>query len=280
MNISFVNGINSVTVETPQFGYISEVSLPFHYSKLANNQFKIWDDGKGAVTYDRRYANIEFMVDASDIGDLNGFFSDATKGRGEAVDLVLGVTPTGFFPFLPDKGDVGTFPVRVIEYNQSPQLWNPFKWWSVKMKIFMQSAPSYSIISGTDEGVLQIGTIEGLQYPQGGYDSETEYSINNVVTMNADVHEIDMSPTADKYRSVFSLYGNTGKTGALIDHLVVSVRNAPFTIIVPTDHYLYGYDKGDSGSYGAQLLESKISVTHLNYNNFRTDLKINFISLS
>lgn len=271
--ITFSNGAESISINTPQWGYKALIQLPLHYTRRSEPKYGIYDDG---VAYDVRILQLaSYLTDATDMGAINGFFNDSTKGRGEDVSMNLG-TNSGFYPFGPDKGDAGVFTVRPIAYTQGGQLHRPYKWWDTGISLLMVSAPSYALPAQVDDGPMQIGSITGIRYPQDGFNPPSQYQIKNVVTLDSTAHEVDRKSTADRYETEFTVSGNQTKMAALLNYLVLSARGNDFNIIPGSNTYAYGYDKGASGTYLSQMLNSTLTVTHTHYDNFSLPLKLSF----
>ena len=123
--IIFTCGTDTVEVDAPQYGYETELKLGLRYKEHAGAKWGIYDR---TSAYDYRILkSATFQLSAADQALLNAFFLSPDVARGETVSMDLGDKPTGFFPFGPDKGDVGTFTVRVLSYVQSGMLLSPYK---------------------------------------------------------------------------------------------------------------------------------------------------------
>lgn len=276
--ITFSNGANSVTVNTPQYGYTARPIMSLKYARLSSPTYDIWDNG---VSYDVRLCTMSrFLLNTSDQSNLNAFFSDASKGRGNTVNMALGSKSTGFYPFGPDKGDVGTFTVKAINYDQTGQLLKPWKYWETDITFLMITAPAYSLPAETNDGNLQIGTVTGIKYPQDAYNSTTEYAIDTLVTLGGSGYEVDRSTDADRYETSFQIEGKQNKIAALVDYIMVTARASNFTMITSTDNYPFGHDKGGNGTYTVQLLSPELRIVHMGFNRFMVDFKLNFISVA
>lgn len=280
MAITFDAGSgNSVTVDQPLHGYQARISMPIEYYRRADGTYGSYD---ASSTYDRRKCeNAVFEMPAATASACDAFFNNVSYGRGENISLILGASASGFFPFGPDKGDIGTFTVRILDYRASEQLHDPWLYWrrEIDLQYISGPTPGYSISDTVDDGSLEIGAVSGIQYPQNGYAASTLYMNKEVVTMNGTSYETDPGTSADEYTSTLLISANKGKAGALVNELIGTVRDNNTTFVAPANNYPFGRDKAANGSFTVQPLTAELVVTHNWYDNFSFPWQMRFVSI-
>lgn len=267
--ITFTKGYDYISVKVPYYQYTSILTMGLHYSKT-NTGYKIYDDGS---PYDIRRCDINTMLlSASDQDLMYSFFSDIDKGRGNNVVLSLG-SDSGFFPFLPDKGDSGDFICSVINYNPGQAQLKPFLQHSNTLSIIMVYAPSYTPGSTESEGSLQIGTLTTLRPVQTFPNVTSELSIIREVSRGGIVSSVDIGSSADSFETDLNIDLRPGNAAALITYLQ-STRSGDISIVTPANSWLFGIEGGSSGTYSCKLLSNEIKMTHENFNLFKTTLRL------
>jgi len=276
MPITFTAQAQSATIKTPRYGYNSFISMKIDKTLCSDGSYTFFDNG---TVYDRRKCSAQWLLTATELNNMNTMFKDPLKSRGEDVTLNLG-TNSGFYPFGPDYGDSGEFVVRVLNYNQGGQLFQPFRYYilALDLQYISGPSPSYSFSDNCDDGNLQIGTITGIRYPQAGYDPETPYKVFNAVTFTGDVYSRDAGQISDIFETSFKISGNQGKMAALIDYIVSTARSSNTTIITQANNYLFGRDKSASGSMIVQPTVYEYDILHDRFDNFSFDYSCRFVS--
>lgn len=284
MSITLTDGVNSAAIANPVYGYRSVLSMPISYAPRRGTSYSTFD---ASNTYDiRKCIGLSFDLDATDMDELADLLRDTDKGRGETLTLQLGTT-SGFFPFGPDKGDTGNFTVRVTSFMPGGQQHSPWKYWRPTLDLVMVTPPVYSVSDTLDDGPLQIGTVSGLRYPQGGYEVGVTYSVNNLITQDSAGHSLDMGASADEYDSQFTFSGNTGKMGALVAYLVGTARgNDNVTFAAPANNYPFGRDKAANGNFTVQFLYTEIQnnrvvleMIHDGFDQWSIPMGMRFVSI-
>lgn len=277
MSIIFDDGSNTATVPNPQYGYKSVVKMPITHSERGDGTVGIYDAGTG---YDRRMCSeLTFYLTIAQQNSLNALFNDSSKGRGTDVELQLG-TGSGFFPFLPDYGDDGNFDVRVINYEQTDRRHQPWGLFRTDLTLQMINSPAFSITDNLDDGNLQIGTVTGVKYPQGGYNPGVVYAIDHTVVMDGTAYDFDYGTTADTYEADFDISGNAGKIGSLINYLLSTTprnNSYQFSCVFPSGTYPFGRDKG-AGTHTVQCLNKTFEVNHYEFDQFSFPLRLRWVS--
>lgn len=278
--ITFTAGGQYITVQKPWYGYEVSVHMPIITAEKYPFGYEFRDlFSDGSKDY-RVLHTAKFMLPAAQKSDLNDFFRSAQLGRCETVTLSLGATPSGFFPFGPDQGDVGDFTLHLIDRVQGGQLWEPWKYWQDDLSFVMVSAPGYSPAAGASQGTVSIGTVSGLLYPQDGFRPVSHYNHRTDLSVSGVPHSVDGVESGDGWETAWDQVCNTGNAAALIAYLTgASGRAQAIDLTVGSDGYPYGMDKGDSGVYNSQFLGSErtgseivLRVRHDGYNRFTIPL--------
>lgn len=254
----------AITIDRPTWGYECEVHMPITVvERHPTGYADAFDaDDTGAKDY-RVLTDMKLQLPASQKLDLNNFLRDASLGRAENFTLRLGSTPTGFFPFGPDLGDVGDFSVRLLSQKQGGMLMAPYKYWQDNISLVLVSAPSYAPASGASQGELQIGTVSGLLYPQTLFNPSSIYNYQTGLSRSGVPYSIDGLELSDSWESSWDQQCNTGNAAALVDYLVSTGRGNDITITTAEDFYAYGMDQRSEGIYKSRFLGSSRSKNEL-----------------
>lgn len=274
--IEFKRAGNNITVNTPQFGYRSEIHLAAIIgSKLGDGKYKAWDN---TVTWDNRYFIGTFNLGVTQQTSLQEWFSTYDEGRGVTCQMKV---PPGIFPFGTDLGG-GTrrFQVRLIEARWGSVGQSPWLWSSNELKFALVSAPDYSIPSRIRQGNnLQIGTIDGFRHPPTWYQSNIDYAVDTRLNYGKNPHSIDHTNNADCYETLFTATGNETLIAHVIDYLVNTARVGPFHIICDGNSFPFGTEYCETlddgaGDFTVRLLDNVLVSRHLGVNRFDITLKL------
>jgi hypothetical protein len=266
------DGTNTITIDPPQFGYASTISLPFTVSELDNGHFQVWDDGLGFQTYDIRYCDCAVFVAQSMMNSLLDILEATSKGRSKQLTIGLGSTATGFFPFGPDKGDKGDFIVTLVSMNQKASIGHPEDYFPLDVRLACTGAyPVYVLPSQIDDGSLQIGTIQKLRFPQSMHEQDFNYRTNEHITQGADAFTNSRGEGSDKYVINLALDEFQPNMAALINHIVGTVRANTVRITPPSNSWLSGALYSDS-YIDAKMITKDIKIIHRKYNDFGVNL--------
>jgi hypothetical protein len=272
--LTFANGSNSVTVNRPQYGYTAQAHFQIVLSQAETGAYSLWDNG---ASYDYRTCKAaKWLLPASQKNLLNEFFRNAAEGRAEPITMALGSSPTGFFPFGPDLGDMGTFTVEVVSRNQSGLLYKPYKWFQDEFELVMVSAPSYSLPTRIAQGKFQIGSVSGLRYP--GFKPVASYAFQVDLTRSGVPAALDAGSAGDSWETGFDQTCNQSMAAALVAYLAANRQN-DITVVAPADYYAFGMDQGAGGTYTSLFLgtnhsdqETVLDITHDAFNQFTIPL--------
>lgn len=268
--------LDELTVNTPQHGYESRIVMAMKKFKATNGEIRFWDN---TSTYDARLCKCQFVLNYTMANNFKTFFNDPTKGRGSNVLMTLGLTKTGFFPFGPDYGDIGSFNVRMLDMTVSKQLHAPWKWWTIDCTfVLVLTYQTYSIPTQYDDGNFQVGTVTGLRYPQDGFDQNTKYGMTNLAVFGGGMQETDKGIAGDTFGNNFDITANNTKASALVYYLVNTARGNQFNVITDTNYYAFGIHKNATATFACRLEDNEIVVNHYGYNQFRINMKLGFVS--
>jgi hypothetical protein len=255
--------------------------MPIYTANRHPTGYAFFDaDNTGAKDY-RILTTSRWQLPIAQKALLNEFLQDAAAGRCETITMSLGAISTGFFPFGPDFGDKGDFTVRLLSQNQSGMLLSPFKYFEDDLSFVMVSAPTPPALpTQVSQGNLQIGTVEGLLYPQDTFKPSSRYNHQTGLSRTGAPYSIDGNDSGDSWETQFDHQCNTSLAAALVNFLVSSSgRTSEIDIITSLDNYAFGIDQGSNAHYIGNFLGSSrtknelvIKITHDRYNRFTIPL--------
>ena len=201
MSITIRHDLTDVVLPAPNFGYTVTIQVGMIVQRLGDGSYTFWDNG---MLFEKRTLLCEWFLSLADTSSLIEIFRDSAKGRGEEVEFRLGGTPTGFFPFGPDKGDTNIFKFVPLRINPKASVGHPPDFFNVECE-FLNTGdfPTYTIPAATNEGSLTIGSINNLRYPDNMHEQDIEYAIETQSTESAgsasvnNAFIIDRTSTAD-----------------------------------------------------------------------------------
>lgn len=157
----------------PVYPYTVTIDLAVEKQESKTGKLHFYDHGE---TYDRRRCNFKLLLTESEISSLFGFNQflyqygwEYQYYRDSGALTLEGSSLSGFFPFGPDKGNLGLFTTE-IEFNTSNYavLSNTHKGlYEVNLIAYNYGAyPSYSFVSdSTTLGDSIIGAITNIRTP-------------------------------------------------------------------------------------------------------------------
>lgn len=264
MSITLSKGAETLTIDTPRWGYECAVHCLIYQRRLANGTYAFRDDGS---SYDWRTCRATWLAPKATIESMAQWFRYYTSARGETFNLELGGIATGFFPFGPDKGDLGTFEVRVIDVQQDGWLISPLGYAEITVEMVMVSAPAYVLPTEYAEGTLEIGPVSGLRWPEGGYKPQATLGLRTDVSRSGGPYTTDFTDDTDSWESEWVQRCNQGKAAALMSYLCGAGRAAEVTIRAPARHYPFGVEQhavsDEAGLFTARLTLGEESGTQI-----------------
>lgn len=262
--ITFIYNDNSVIINYPEWeGYVSRAHLAIEAVETANG-WDVWDNG---IALDYRTCSIaRSVLSKSEANNLDEFLLGF---RG--TDFYMSIGPdSNFFPFGPDRGDSNTFAVRLLD--RKFEQFDQFKQFNKSWTFLMTQAPAYSLPTVTEQGDFQIGTVNGLLYPQAGLSPERIYGVRTDVSYGGDGYPVDIRRNI--HETSFKQVCNEGLAAELMAFLTgVSGRGSDISIVAPNDYYLFDVAQGASGTYTTKLIQKVIECTQVDYEEFHIPLK-------
>lgn len=272
--ITWSVGNTSYELKASQYGYTSDLVFPFSFTRVLPKGYQAWDSGS---TFDYRICKCSFLMDFSDASDLIDLFVDNNKGRGIDIDMLL-PSASGFYPFLPDKGDAGAFSMRLMSIKPGAAQRAPWKFFTVDTEFVGVTYPSYILPTQIKEGPLQIGSVSGLRFPDSWPEPAQDYAFGSVLTGDGTPYSTDGLQGSDHYETELDMICNQSKAAALINHLA-TVRTSALNIVPGSDGYLFGAEN-PGATYSCRMVQKRISVTHSNFDRFDFALRFNMISVA
>lgn len=264
----------------PQYGYSSILHLPMHFFKTQRIS-KYWDDGS---EYDFRMCEIpSWQMNAADQANFMLFVDNYYTGRGTLdIQMDLGSTPSGFFPFGVDLGDKGIFHVQIMEVGESGVKYAPWQWFQNSLKLMLipgSTLPAYTPPTPEDEGPLHIYfdsyQLYGLKLlsPQQPAEPEHAMAIHPVITRNGSVFYTDLSGAGDTFRSNLPLIMKAGNAAYLFKY--ARQYRTGFLEILPLEKsYIFGMELDAPYEFIALLIQNEIKIVHEAKCKFSTSLAL------
>jgi hypothetical protein len=261
--ITLSHGTHTVDIDYPEWeGYSPVITLAIESVETADG-YDIWDNG---IAYDYRVCKIDrSLLSETDCAALDVFFAGH---RTAEIYMDIG-TDSNFFPFGPDKGDSGEFTVRLISRKYGS--FDQFKQFKKSYDLLMIDAPAYSLPSVTEQADFQIGTVDGLLYPQTDVISDRVYGVTTGISYGGDAGSIDIRRNI--HTVSFTQRCNAGLAAELVAFLTGATgRSQDITIIAPDDFYLFDIANGASGTYICKLIQKEIICNQLDYEEWEIPL--------
>lgn len=231
--ITFDDGVNTVEVDYPLYGYRTDIYMSIASSKHRDGNYSFFDRGSD---YDYRVSKFTFKMNSSDSASFEDFWSDPDKGRVAEVSFDLGVTPTGFFPFGPDLGDMNEFTFKMLSYMS--RCASSERMFYHDLELVLISAPSYTLPDEIAQGSITIGSVGGLLMCQEDYNVDDSYNYVKSVNNGGILKQVDGPNVSDSFESQYIQQCNQSKAAALVDFLVTN-RDTEITI-VDSNSYMFG----------------------------------------
>jgi hypothetical protein len=268
----------SVEINLPKYGYEAKIHMPMRSFHSSDGNYSFFDprdpDTRLLGAYDYRTCKCTLWNNEVNKSYFNVFMLNATKGRAKTFTLELGSDPTGFFPGGPDWGDKGTFTIREIDRQQTGIMFGPWKWFQDEFEFIVVSHPAYTLPTEVSQGNFEIGSIQKLMMPQGGFRPKIDYNFSTGLSSSGAPHSLDSTKYADNWESSWEQELNTSKAAALCDYFVAN-REQPMAVVSPANFYTFGMDQYDSEVYEAKFLGSEndgnelvINAKHIGFNQW------------
>ena len=284
--VTFTNGVNSIQINMPVYGYAVDIVMPIATQKDAQGSPSFFDAPVGPYdatlgAYDYRVLNTAtWRIPAAQQTLLSAFFKDADRGRSEPVIMTL-QTDSGFYPFGPDLGDTGSFTVQLLTQDQGGRLSRPWNHFENQIQLVLITPPGgYSLPTPQSEGNFAIGSASGLRYCD--FTPLVIRNIGTALTASGVPCALDGSTSGDSYETGWTQLCNQGNAAALLSLLVSSSgRASDLSIVAPSNFYPFGVDNGSggAGTFTAKLLGSKadaktmtLTFTHDFFNRWSVPL--------
>ncbi len=272
---------NQVEISVPSFVYKTIIEYPFDIQKNDDGSYDSFDHGDGSETYDIRRCACRFMLTAAQQSTFNIMMKDdnVNTRTGRAYDLTLRMnTSSGFFPFGPDKGDVGDFDIAMVIKRHGTIGESPFKYFIMDVEmIHTGTFPAYSLPSEVSEGSFTFGSITNNRFPPGWFEPKVEYAYSATIEQDSTVQWMDRMEQGDSYTTNFEMFSNESKAAAVIDYITRTSREASFTIAAPADFYVWGRDLGNA-TFNVKLIQNKIIISHIKHNLFKYAIQLSYES--
>ena len=268
--IALHSGSVNISIDPPLFDYTTNIILPYEITELDCGSFSIYDMG---TQFDKRECICKFELSEQESASLNEFIQDT---RGQTVDIVL-PSDSGVFIAGPDKGDSGSFPCVIESAGHEGMQSEPFRYFADKLHIrFTGDYPSYALPSEVPDGSMSIGSINDLRFPEAMFQPDQMYAYYVEMTEDSSVKTVDRGDLADHVTTQFIQRCNNSKAAALINEIVATIRTNQTTITAQNEHFPFGIVHGDDQSFDTFIIQDRISIRHVRYNEFQFTLSLFF----
>jgi hypothetical protein len=275
--MQFNDGLETVSIPVPEYGYKSIIDLPFDIDTLDTGVKTVYAYDS---TLDKYHCECDVIMTPLDMAAFNDFIKNHSDSRALNNITMLLNANCGFFPFTPLHGDSGPFTVGLIVSKSEKIQDNPFQYFKVSIAIYKQgSFPAYSLPSQINEGSLSIGTVTNIRFPENYFDPTEDNGILYNVDESGSLNFIDRGKLASSWQTVFPVMAGTGKTAAILNYLINTSRSGVFQLSTQPGHYAFGADKEGAGTnYNVILIQDQIEITHTVFNRFEFPLTIQYQS--
>ncbi len=263
----------------PSYGYSTTIDFPWDIQALDNGKYETFDHG---TLYDKRKCSCLIYLTESEMDSLNSFLSEDNSAisKGRAYDVTLRMnTNSGFFPFGPDKGDVGDFDVAIKVKVHGRVGDEPFRFFAVELEIHNVGAwPSYVLPTAKHEGNFTFGTVTECRFPPAWFKPKNRYATFLTIDQGSSSNWIDRGANGDRFETSFDFACDNSKASRVIAYIADSARSNTFTVVPPANAFMFGEDKGDTATYTVRNISNRIKITHSRKTLFTFPIKLSYVS--
>lgn len=272
-------GVVTFEVRKPLFGYRTIIILPFDIQEISNGKWGIFDNGG---TNDIRQCEAQFTLTASQTLTLMGALRVDDDGRNREWFINL-LANSGFFPFGPDKGDVGEFKIAVEIIDRQGIGPAPYKFFRLSLRFTnIGTFPSYTPPTDPDGGAantkFKIGTVANVRFPEQWFQPDTQYADDVQILQGATAKFMNRGESGDRYTTRFTSPMTNAKCANVISYLVGTARAANFTIVTSADYFAFGRDKGGAATYTVKMISDRIEIANPFFNRFNLTTEFGYIN--
>jgi len=260
-------------IPLPNYPYSIRIDFPWEIQELESGTFKSKDFGNA---YDKRSSEFSFDLTATVMSNLKTFLM--TTARAQAYTLEL-ASDSGIYPFGADKGNIGPFSVSVKIDETQGMGPNPYQYFNAKLRIQNVGVyPAFTLPTEISDGALTIGTVSGIRFPIDWFDSKVTDRYDIVHTENSSAYFSDRLSSGDYFRTQAKFILNTSKAAALLYYLSATARTSTFNLIVGSNVYPFGREKGDNKTFVVQNISTYLEIKHIQHNRFEIPLSLAWVS--
>jgi len=298
--IKFKFGTYEPEFNPPIYPYTTTIERAIEVDYTYDGHIKLFDYG---VAYDKRYCDFTLRVNTTDadkmLGDnlavheaIFGPYGWEMLQHKAAADLTFeGGTKSDFFPFGPDKGNLGVFTVMMKLPKDKPPIHNfdYVNYKDINLTLYNNgSYPAYSLVSNsTSQGDGRIANTFNIRSSQPHNDITYNNDRNNIVQFTDTNSVRTIVPkcilynqyNSDSYAiSKINLTVDLPKAQRIIQEITTgSYRIALIPISGAVAYQLFGYNPPQIttiNSFYCHIIDKEIKITHNNYNNITIPLTL------
>lgn len=261
---------SAITIDMPIRPYKCRLYLNMDIGKTEDNQYLSYDNG---IEYDTSSCECTFILPVAQAKTLNTFLREY---RTESYTLsMVGIVKSGFYPFLPHRGNAGPFRVSCEVLKQRGMITEPFRYFGVDLRFTnVGSWPTFTLPTETWEGDWSIAGVSNLRFPDELTDVQDEFSRFVAYDEKTFPYYDTHGTENDAGNAGVALKLNTSKAAALFNRLSGTIRAETFTVSSQEWQYPFGENYGDNATFSVMLTKNEIFCTHDEYDVWSTDLSL------
>lgn len=268
-------GGSSVTLPAPQYGYTVTLRMPLRARQISDGTIRHYDPG---TAYDARVLSLQWLLTGDEQEDWEELHLNAA-GRAATFSLALGASPTGFYPAGPDHGDVGTFTGRLLSWQSSARLEEPYQRTTVEATAVIESWPAYVLPDLVHQGAYTVGYVNGCMAPQAGFKPGYRPSWITEITQGGDPTSVDTGTGSDSWTTEWEQQCNHSHAAAILYMLASVYRGGAFSVETTDTLRPFG-DRGAGNTVTARLTSGNVDVSHDEFDSFTVRMAVQMHTLA
>jgi len=264
-------GGTTIEIPVPEYPYSVRVQMPITVSEPGDASVDTFDSG---VAYDLRQCMCDIKCTAAEADALVALIRTTSRNAVNPAFTIQMNTGSGFYPFGPDKGDVGPFAANIRIENVDGVGSAPYLYHTVRLVITKSTAtyPAYTLPTQIAEGLVEIGSVSGLRFPPEWLKPTQRIGIDTTIRWGGNWNEQSAGESSDRFRADAVVVCNQSKAAALVNELTAVVRGVSTTLTVPASAYPFGSDKADDGEFDVRLTSYTLEMLNPRYNQWEIPL--------
>lgn len=261
----------TVEIPVPEYPYRCRVMMPIRNAETGDGVIGTFDPG---VAYDLRQCEASIFCTSAEAAALLALIRTTTRDTVNPAYTITMNTSSGFYPFGPDKGDVGPFAcsIEVLRDNGIGQA--PYLYHNIDLLITKSTAtyPAYTLPTQVPDGGLTIGNVSALRCPPEWFKPSQRIAIDVAYRWGGLWTETSGGASADRYETSATMVCNQSKAAALINDITTTLRGGQFDIVTQANSYPFGSDLSDDGTFAVRLRSYVLDCVNARHNQWEFSL--------